>query len=127
MGHFSVSQTIRLPWKTTGYEKIARDILGADFDLSIVLIADKKAFFLNKQYRNKETPANVLTFPFSKKSGEIFINIAKVKREARDFGFTPQVHAQYLLIHGCLHLKGHSHGSTMEKAEEYFLKKHSTC
>jgi probable rRNA maturation factor len=70
-------------------------------------------------------PANVLSFPLTKNSGEIVLNIAKIKREASKFGFSPQGHAKYLLIHGCLHLKGYTHGSTMEQAEERLVKKFS--
>jgi rRNA maturation RNase YbeY len=124
MGIFSVSRTIRLPWNTNGYEKIVRDILGADYTLSLVLIGDKKSCELNTQYRNKKFPTNILTFPIEKNSGEIFINIPRVKREAHRFELTPAQHAQFLLIHGCLHLKGYTHGSTMDKAENLFLKKH---
>jgi probable rRNA maturation factor len=124
MGTFSVSRTIRLPWDTNGYDTIARDILGVRYTLSLVLVGDTKARELNLQYRNKDTAANVLTFPLDKNSGEIFINIRGVKREAHLFDLTPSEHARFLLIHGCLHLKGYTHGSTMEKAEELFLKRH---
>jgi probable rRNA maturation factor len=125
MGTVSVSKTIKKKWNTSGYEEIVGDILGKKFNLSIVLIADKKARSLNMKYRNKKNPANILTFPISKDTGEIFINIAGVKREARKFGLSQKNYAKFLLIHGCLHLKGYAHGSTMESAEDKLLKKHT--
>ncbi len=125
MGTVVVSKTIRTKWKTPGYESIVRDVLGSDFSLSIVLIGDALAEKLNTTHRNKMYPANVLTFPLTKSSGEIFLNIAKIRREARRYESTPSDHAKYLLIHGCLHLKGYTHGSTMDTAEDYFKKRHN--
>lgn len=123
MSTISVSRTIRSPWNISGYVEIARDILGLQHNLSIVLIGDTKARALNLTYRKKNKAANVLTFPIKKNTSEIFLNISGIKREAHQFSFSPSQHAKYLLIHGCLHLKGYTHGSTMEQAEERFLKK----
>lgn len=124
MGTVTVSQTIRKPWKTSGFEEIVQDVLGSRYSLSVVLIGDKRALRLNRAHRKKDTPANVLTFPLTDIEGEIFINVDKAKREAKTFGFTQTEHIKYLLIHGCLHLKGYTHGSTMEKAEETLIKKY---
>ncbi|HCC04926.1 TPA: rRNA maturation RNase YbeY [Patescibacteria group bacterium] len=123
MSTISISHTIRNPWDTAGFEEIVRHILGPRYSVSIVLIGDTVAKKLNKQYRNKTSPANILTFPLTKNEAEIFLNVAGIKREAHRFGFTPSQHGRFLLIHGCLHLKGHTHGSTMERAEERALKK----
>ncbi len=125
MDTISVSQTIRKKWNTSDYKKIAGDILGKKFNLSIVLIGDKKSKTLNLKYRNKNKVANVLTFPISKNTGEIFINIPKAKRDAHKFGLSQKNYAKFLLIHGCLHLKGYAHGSTMESAEDRLLKKYT--
>ncbi len=125
MGVISISKTIRSRWSVIGYEEIVRAILGKKQNLSIVLIGDKKAQTLNKTYRNKNKSANILTFPLGENVGEIFINIAGVKKEAHLYDLTPSGYAKYLLIHGCLHLKGYAHGSTMDKAENKFLKKFS--
>lgn len=123
MNSVSVSKTIRTPWNTSGYERIVRGVLGSTYHVSIVLIGDTRARALNNKYRGKTYPANILTFPIAPNMGEIYISIPRVKSEANTFDHTPEQHAQYLLIHGCLHLKGYSHGSTMEKAEDAFMKK----
>lgn len=123
MNTISVSRTIRTAWSTAGYGDIVRHVLGTHYTVSIVLIGNKKAKQLNKQYRNKDYSANVLTFPLDKTTAEIFLNIAGIKQEAHTFDLTPSQHARYLLIHGCLHLKGYTHGGTMEQAEERLLKK----
>ncbi len=122
----TVSKTIRTTWNTSGYSEIVRGVLGLDYSLSVVLIGDKRSKILNKQFRNKDKVANVLTFPLSKTAGEIYINIPKVKRDAHLFGLSTKNYAKFLLIHGCLHLKGYTHGSTMEKAEDTLLSKYTT-
>lgn len=113
-----ITRTIRTTWSTTGYEQIVRFLLGPRYALSLVLVGDTTARTLNRIHRGKKTAANVLTFPLTRHSGEVFINIPKVRREAHSFGLSPASHAKFLLIHACLHLKGYPHGSTMEKAEQ---------
>jgi probable rRNA maturation factor len=119
----AVRTTIRRSWNTADFVSIAQAILGPRYDLSIVLIGDTKARKLNITYRNKHTPANVLSFPLSKTEGEIFLNMARATRESPQYGLTPAQHVRFLLIHGCLHLRGYDHGSTMEEAEQTFLKR----
>jgi probable rRNA maturation factor len=119
--YVTVSHTARRPWRTGGFGAIAGRILGPTYHLSIVLIGDTKARDLNRRYRDNNTAANVLSFPLGAASGEIYLNVARIAREASSFGLTPEGHATYLLIHGCLHLKGYGHGSTMETAERRFL------
>ena len=117
-----VSYTIRTPWDSTGYEHIVRSVLGKDYDLSLVLIGNKRSRALNKEHRNKDAAANVLTFPLSDTSGEVFINVPRAKAECSKYGFTHEGHVRFLLIHACLHLKGLPHGSRMERAEEKLVK-----
>jgi probable rRNA maturation factor len=102
---------------------MAAHILGPRYDLSVVLIGDTRARTLNRTTRGKDTPANVLSFPLTPAAGEIFLNPARAAREAHRFGLSPEGHLRYLFIHGCLHLKGYTHGSTMEKAEATLVKK----
>lgn len=91
------------------------------FELSLVFIGDARSRSLNRRYRRKDAPANVLAFPLGKTSGEIFINLPRAHREARRFAMTGDQFVAYLFIHGLLHLKGLRHGSTMEKEERKLL------
>lgn len=120
-GDITVTSTLRTPWKTDKIKTIARHILGPRYSLSIVLVGEKRARTLNKRYRGKDYVPNVLTFPIDAHSAEIFLTIPKIKREARRYGLSPHGHMLFLLIHGCLHLKGYAHGSTMERAEQKLL------
>lgn len=123
MANVNVSHSIRTTWDSSPFSEIVTAILGSRYSLSLVLIGDKKARKLNKAHKKKDTPANILTFPLTDIDGEMYINIPKAKREAPSFGFTHEQQVLYLLIHGCLHLKGYSHGSTMEQAEDMFIKR----
>jgi len=104
------------------FSDIVQSVLGNNYDLSIVICGDKLAKRINTTYRHKTYIPNVLSFPLDKNSGEIFIDLRKVEREAYAFSHTPRKHTAYLLIHGLLHLKGFSHGSTMESEEQKVLK-----
>ena len=120
-----MTNATRTPWDTRGFSRIARAIVPDGYTLSVVLIGDMRARALNRAYRDKHTASNVLSFPLSDTAGEVFINLARVKREAHQYDLTPEGHAAFLLIHACLHLVGHDHGSRMEEAEQTFLKKFS--
>lgn len=97
-------------------------ILGKGFSLSVNFIPPKEAQALNKKYREKDYIPNILSFPISKKEGEIFICLSVVKKEAKNFDLTQEKFLDLLLIHGMLHLKGLEHGEKMEKLEQKYLK-----
>jgi len=93
-------------------DKIKDYILGKEYELSLVFCKNALSRKLNRIYRGKDKPTNVLAFPLSKTSGEIFINSQHLD------GFSPL----HLFIHGCLHLKGMQHGRRMEEAEKKLLQ-----
>lgn len=98
-------------------------ILGPDYELSIMFATPAVSRALNKQYRDKDYPTNILSFPLSKKSGEIVISLAKARADAKNFDKPYPKFLGYLLIHGMLHLKGFDHGSRMDTQEELYSKK----
>lgn len=105
------------------FEKIADNTLGRRYSLSLVLCGDTLSRRLNRAYRKKGYPANVLSFPLSKNEGEIFLNVRKAVREAKVLGISARQRIAHLFVHGCLHLRGRRHGVEMEKLERYTLKK----
>lgn len=125
MSPFSIAQTVRRPLPHGPFEDMKNIVLGTSYTLSLVFIGDYKARALNIQYRNKHTAANVLSFPLSPHEGEIFLNLARIRREHKKFDLSYQGHVQYLFIHGLLHLKGMAHGSTMDETERRLRKKFS--
>lgn len=105
------------------FARAARAVLGPSYDLSIVFVGDARSRTLNRTYRLKDKPTNVLSFPLSKQSGEIYLNVPLAVREANRFGETPRRHACFLFVHGLLHLKGLDHGKRMEHLEQQLMKK----
>lgn len=97
--------------------QVKDEILGKRYELSFAFIDKKRSKFLNKTYRQKDEPTDILSFPLEKNKGEILIckEIAKIK--APKFGMNFQNYLLFLVIHGNLHLKGMEHGDKMERYE----------
>ncbi|MBX4195376.1 rRNA maturation RNase YbeY [Candidatus Parcubacteria bacterium] len=104
--------------KSGANRKISREvaikeaILGKDYELSLVFCNNALSRRLNRTYRGKDKPTNVLAFPLGKGSGEVFIN----KEGLGGFSVLE------LYIHALLHLKGMRHGAKMESEEQRFYK-----
>lgn len=107
------------------FARIKESILGKTYELSLVVISPKKSKALNMKHRGKDYSANVLSFPLSKKSGELFLDPETAKKQAPEHELSVSKFLLLLVIHGMLHLKGYDHGSTMEREEKKFLKKFS--
>ena len=105
------------------YEKIAKNILGSRYSLSLVLTGNALAQRMNREHRKKDYSPNVLSFPLSKTEGEIFLNIQKARQEAKRYTVTFQKRLAFLFIHACLHLKGLNHGKKMDRLEQSHLRK----
>jgi probable rRNA maturation factor len=103
------------------FELIKNEILGERFELSLVFCGQALSRRLNNTYRGKNSPTNVLSFPLDKNSGEIFLDLGKIKSETKKFGMNFSKLTAYLFIHGCLHLKGMEHGAKMDELEHKFL------
>ncbi len=111
------SKLPRLP-----FVSIKEKILGKKYDLSVSFLKPVDQKKINKKYRNKNKTTNVLSFSLSQKSGEITFDPSQVKRDAPNFDMSYPKFLKYLFIHGCLHLKGFEHSSTMDKEEKKYLE-----
>jgi probable rRNA maturation factor len=72
---------------------------------------------LNRAYRGKDKPTNVLSFPASSEEralggalGDLVICAAVVAAEAREQGKARPAHWAHMVVHGVLHLHGYDHG-----------------
>jgi probable rRNA maturation factor len=101
------------------------EILGDAYELSISIVSPAAMKKLSIAYKGDATHKNILSFPLSKTTGEIILNLAEIKKEAPNFDHTFQKHLKYIVIHGMLHLAGYTHGSRMERAEKRLLQKFS--
>lgn len=103
---------------------LKREALGKNYELSLVFIGSTRSKRLNTIYRKKTKATNILSFPISKKSGEIFIDTNVAKQQAKKFNRTYRNFVGYLFIHGLFHLKGMEHGLRMESAEKKLQDKY---
>ena len=80
---------------------------------------------LNQQWRNKNTPTNVLAFPSSplmpdhnghRHLGDVIIAFETADREAKTLGISLLEHTTHLAVHGLLHLLGHDHQKTDQQS-----------
>jgi probable rRNA maturation factor len=118
----SNSSKSRLPFGKLFFVSIKERILGKKYELSLVFCDSVDSQKINKKYRNKNKPTNVLSFPLDEDSGEIFLDLEKTKFEFEDFEMNYKNFIAYLYIHGLLHLKGLDHGDEMEKLEKKYTK-----
>ncbi len=119
--HFSLTATVR-SHPTWPYETIKDTILGKQYSLSLTFVGKTRAKRFNMQYRNKDYIPNVLSFPLDEKTGEIIICPEIAKTQAKDFNLSVEGYIAYLFIHGCVHLKGHDHGATMDRLEQKYVR-----
>jgi probable rRNA maturation factor len=112
---------------------------GRNFEVSIILTDNRSIQKLNNDYRGKNKPTNVLSFPqlsfpkvaaadlkiFGSRAiplGDVVLALGVIKKEARAEKKTIEAHVIHLVIHGILHLLGYDHMTkkeaiTMEKIE----------
>lgn len=119
---FSINTTTKGKLPCLPFVKIKEEVMGKEYDLSLVFISSTKSKTLNKIHRKKDYPANILSFPLSDDSGEIFIDLKEASKNAPNFNMDLKNFIGFLFIHGLLHLKGFEHGSNMEVKEEKIKK-----
>lgn len=94
----------------------------AGAEVSVVLANDAGIAALNRSFRNKQGPTNVLSFPCEDAAapdgpvllGDVVLACETVAREARERGIAPADHVAHLVVHGVLHLLGHDHEADHE-------------
>ncbi len=104
------------------YHTIKDTLLGKKYSLTIIFCTPNESRTLNNQKRNKDYPTNILSFPLDETQGEIYISLSTARKDAGKFDMSYIEFLHLLIIHGCLHLKGHVHGSTMEEQEDIYCK-----
>lgn len=111
---------------------------GGPIEISLVLTDDPSVQELNRAWRGKDKPTNVLSFPMVQADlldtidqnsddgevllGDIVLAYETCVREAAEKGVSVDDHASHLIVHGTLHLLGYDHlddreGDAMEAIE----------
>ena len=84
--------------------------LRSKVEVSILFCGDRKMRTLNRRYRRKDRPTDVLAFPGSiNLLGDIVISVPYAARQAKRRGEPASREIDRLLLHGLLHLLGYDH------------------
>ncbi|MFZ7256385.1 rRNA maturation RNase YbeY [Avibacterium avium] len=85
-------------------------------EITIRVVDEAESQSLNATYRGKDSPTNVLSFPFECPEevelpllGDLVICRQVVEREAQEQGKPLMAHWAHMVVHGCLHLLGYDH------------------
>jgi probable rRNA maturation factor len=103
--------------------RAAARALRVEGELALVLAGDGLLRRLNRDYRGRDKPTDVLSFPGAGGEdglGDVVISVAKAERNARALGRTLAEELDVLALHGLLHLLGYDHetdGGAMERLE----------
>lgn len=116
--NLEITKTIKGKLPRLPFLRLKEKVLGKIYELSIVFTDNATTKKLNRIYRGKNKPANVLAFPLSQNRGEIFLSIKELEKSSHLFGKNGDTLVGLFFIHALLHLKGLSHGSTMERMEK---------
>jgi len=110
---------------------IAPELAHPRLTASLLFTSDEDIRVLNAEWRGKDKPTNVLSFPMLERSdlvdlaphgppemlGDIALAYETCAREAGDKGLPVEQHAAHLIVHGLLHLAGYDHETSDDAAE----------
>ncbi len=117
-------------------------IYATPVEIPIRLTSDAEVQVLNREYRGKDTPTNVLSFPMASATeikgleggheeiagpevllGDVVLAHETCAREAVDKNIPLEAHAAHLIVHGTLHLLGYDHIADDDAAEMEALER----
>jgi probable rRNA maturation factor len=129
-------------WPAGGWETLARRaaaaagaveplLANARLSVSVLLTTDGEVRELNREWRGRDRPTNVLSFPMLTRDellalagegppvmlGDIALAYQTCAREASEKSVPLDHHAAHLVLHGLLHLAGHDHIHSDQEAE----------
>ena len=133
---------IEQPWPSGEWEalaerasaaaaQVAPELGNPRLSASLLFTSDDEIHTLNREWRQRDKPTNVLSFPMLERGellalagdgppvllGDIALAHETCAREAAEKGVPLADHAAHLVIHGLLHLAGHDHETSAEDAE----------
>ena len=108
-----------------------RAALAAPGEVTVRVVGLDEGRALNRDYRQKDAPTNVLTFGFESRPiviADLVLCAPVVEREARELDIPLEAHYAHLLVHGTLHAQGFDHeadsdAQRMEARESAVLAK----
>jgi len=113
---------VRLLIRKCCHAVLQMEEMSGSYEVSVSFVDNDQIRQLNAEYRNKDMPTDVLSFPLGTDGvfepnketgalmlGDIAISVPKVYEQAQQFGHTIQREFAYLTVHSMLHLLGYDH------------------
>ncbi|MFM5885749.1 MAG: rRNA maturation RNase YbeY [Novosphingobium sp.] len=114
----------------TALARVAPELANPRLTASLLFADDAEVHALNREWRGKDKPTNVLSFPMLERAellalapdgppellGDIALALETCAREAADKGLSLEHHAAHLIVHGLLHLAGYDHETSPDEA-----------
>ena len=97
-----------------------RHALESDAEITVRIVGSEEGQALNRDYRHKDYPTNVLTFDYTRAplvTADLVLCAPVVAKEAKENKKTLAAHYAHLLVHGTLHAQGHDHETSSKDAE----------
>ncbi|RMG99254.1 MAG: rRNA maturation RNase YbeY [Aquificota bacterium] len=94
-------------------------------EVSIYITTDEVIRELNRKYRGKDKPTDVLSFPFGERVGkytllgEIVLSEQTAQRQAQELNHSLEEEVKRLLVHGFVHLMGYDHEASPEEERRF--------
>ena len=127
---FTLKSTVRTAIDATlKHEEFFRDA-----EVSVTFCDDAHIRALNAEYRKKDAPTDVLSFPIYEKGeaystpdspvllGDIVISLERAKEQGEKIGNTLEEEVSFLTVHSTLHLLGYDHETSKEDEDEMFSR-----
>ena len=107
-------------------------------EVSITYVSNEKIQEINREYRDKDTPTDVISFAMEELGegevelsgiemprilGDIIISIPRTKEQAEEYGHSFERELGFLAVHGFLHLLGFDHMTDEDEKEMFTLQK----
>jgi probable rRNA maturation factor len=116
---------------STAVTEVAPELANPRLSASLLFTSDAEIHALNREWRQRDKPTNVLSFPMLARAdllalepdgppellGDVALAHETCAREAAQKGISLEHHAMHLIIHGLLHLAGHDHEISTADAE----------
>ena len=114
-------------------QSVAPELANPRLVTSLLFTIDTRIHELNREWRQRDKPTNVLSFPMLERTdlvhldpdegppemlGDIALAYETCAREAEEKGIPLEHHATHLILHGLLHLAGYDHEISDEDAEK---------
>lgn len=134
-----------VPAISAGMKKIVRDVIKKTLEnenfaygaeISVTFVLDPEIHRMNLEYREKDKPTDVLSFPLTSGEpepediidgvaalGDIVISLETAERQAKEYGHSLEREIAFLTVHSMLHLLGYDH-EISEEDEKYM---NDTC